>query len=225
MKVRYQTANARLTFEFESENDRTLVTNLAHIQEIFEESSCGCCKKENIRFDVREFDGNHYYKLLCDDCGATLDFGQHKAGNTLFVKRFEKDTREPLPNRGWYLYGKSPEKTPPAPPTSPPTKQAAHSAKPTVPPAARPAPSTNHVIQKPTSTPAVLTRAQQIAADVAKAIDGMDHSQSRDNLDDWKRWGQKISGLNPEKRDELQDAYYRNSDRLAGTTSPARRTG
>ena len=115
MKVRYQTANARLTFEFESENDKTLVTNLAHIQELFEETCCGCCKSDRIRFDVREFDDFVYYKLLCDACGATLDFGQNKTGNTLFVKRFEKDSREPLPHRGWYQYSKSPEKTPPRP--------------------------------------------------------------------------------------------------------------
>src|ERR1022692_1171417 len=124
MKVSYVTANARLTFEFESENDKTLVTQLAHIQEVFEEETCGCCKSERIRFDVREFDGNFYYKLLCDDCGATLDFGQHKTGDTLFVKRFEKDTREALPNRGWYQYGKSPEPTPTKPAT-PPSKPAA----------------------------------------------------------------------------------------------------
>lgn len=104
MKVKYVTANARLTFEFESENDKTLVNHLAHIQENFEESTCGCCKSDKIRFDVREFDGNTYYKLLCDACGATLDYGQHKNGNTLFVKRFVKDTRDPLPNRGWYRY-------------------------------------------------------------------------------------------------------------------------
>jgi hypothetical protein len=146
MKVAYVTGNARLTFEFESDNDKTLVTQLAHIQEVFEEETCGCCKSDKFRFDVREFDGNHYYKLLCDACGATLEFGQHKTGNTLFVKRFVKDTREPLPNRGWYRYqagqsepaAKTPEKSAPPARPAPPVKPAS-------------APSANHTTKGPTT--------------------------------------------------------------------------
>ena len=64
MKATYQTANGRLTFEFEAESNKEMVSQLAHIQEIFEEPACGCCKSDRIRFDLREFDGNKYYKLF-----------------------------------------------------------------------------------------------------------------------------------------------------------------
>jgi hypothetical protein len=58
--------------------------------------------------------------LLCVACGATLDFGQHKQGDTLFPKRFDRDERSPLPNRGWYRYqGKPAESTPTKTATAP----------------------------------------------------------------------------------------------------------
>ena len=47
--------------------------------------------------------------------------------------------------------------------------------------------------------------------------DGMNQARVRDNLDAWKAWGQKLAGLTPGQRDDLQDAYFRNSDRIAGT--------
>ena len=219
MKVRYQTANARLTFEFESENDKTLVTNLAHIQEIFEECACGCCESKRIRFDVREFDGNHYYKLLCDDCGATLDFGQHKTGNTLFVKRFEKDTRDPLPHRGWYQYGKSPEKTPSTPPACP-------AKSPATPPSGKssPTPSPSKSVPAASASPAAPTqdRSGQVAANVAKAIDAMDHARDVGNLDSWKNWIMTIPDLTAGQREKLQGAYSRNTNRIACSGSTRR---
>jgi hypothetical protein len=63
-------------------------------------------------------------------------------------------------------------------------------------------------------------RTQQIAADAMKAIESMNQARIRDNLDAWKMWGQKIAGLTPDQRDELQDAYLRNSDRIAGARQP-----
>jgi hypothetical protein len=205
MKVKYQTANARLTFEFESDNDKALVAELARIQEVFTEETCGCCKSERVRFDVREFDGNHYYKLLCDDCGATRDFGQHKNGKTLFVKRFEKDTREPLPHRGWYQYGKSPDQSP-----------------------TKPSGTSGPITPKPTkpaeSTPATGNAAppDRAAADVAKAIDGMNNAGTLDNLEAWSAWAKKIADLSIVQREKLQEGYRLSIERLA--KPPARRT-
>jgi hypothetical protein len=56
-----------------------------------------------LAYEVREFDGNNYYKLVCRDCHATLDFGQRRDGNNLFIKRKDADGNL-LPNRGWYRY-------------------------------------------------------------------------------------------------------------------------
>ena len=51
------------------------------------EEKCGLCGSNNLRFVVRNVEGNDYYELRCVDCGALLAFGQHKKGGTLFPKR------------------------------------------------------------------------------------------------------------------------------------------
>ncbi len=106
MKVQYTSANGRLVFDFEAASHKDVMAKLAAIQELFEESSCGMCESKNIRFEVREHDGNNYYKMVCGACNAQIDYGQHKTGNSLFIKRWNKDTRTVLPNRGWYQYQK-----------------------------------------------------------------------------------------------------------------------
>ncbi len=104
MKVTYTTPNGRLVFELEVASGKQAFEVVGAIQELFEEPNCGCCSSEHIRCEVRHVDDNAYYKLLCLDCGATLDFGQKKDGKHLFVKRRGED-RQVLPNRGWYIYG------------------------------------------------------------------------------------------------------------------------
>lgn len=104
MKMTYTTANGRLTFELEVATGKTAFEVVAIIQELFEVECCGCCKSKSIRHQVREVQGNKYYKLLCKDCGATLDFGQHRDNKGLFIKWRDKDSREPLPDGGWYVY-------------------------------------------------------------------------------------------------------------------------
>jgi hypothetical protein len=102
MKIRY-TSGSRLTFESEVPNPKEAVDWIATMQELFEESACGMCGKSNICFDVREYDGNRYYKMRCRDCYATLDFGQKRDGEGLFIKRKDAENNY-LPNNGWYKY-------------------------------------------------------------------------------------------------------------------------
>lgn len=104
MKVSYTTANGRLTFEIEVTTGKQAFEVVAAVQELFEEPACGLCKSALIRCDVREFDNNKYFKLVCNACGGQIDLGQHKDGKGLFVKRLDKDTKKPLPNRGWYIW-------------------------------------------------------------------------------------------------------------------------
>jgi hypothetical protein len=125
MKVRYATANSRLQFEFEAASTKEAVEFLAVIQELFEETTCQQCGSEHVKFDVRNYDGNTYYKLRCDDCYATLDFGQRRDGVNLFLKRKDADGHW-MPNRGWYRYHESNQprsedhETPPRPSKSSP---------------------------------------------------------------------------------------------------------
>jgi len=104
MKVTYK-ANDKLTFELEGSGQKEIFKELALIQEIFSEEKCALCKSSNLKFIVRNVDGNDYYELRCADCGAILAFGQHKKGGTLFPKR-KDDNGNYLPNKGWHKYQK-----------------------------------------------------------------------------------------------------------------------
>jgi hypothetical protein len=107
MKVRYTAG--RLSTEFEGDQVQVFGA-IAAFQEIFEETTCGKCAGDSLRYAVRENDGNKYHELHCKNpqCRAKLAFGQHKTGDTLFPKR-RAGRNDPtgiadgdyLPDRGW----------------------------------------------------------------------------------------------------------------------------
>ena len=78
MKVNYQTKNGRLSVQLEGDSQKEIFEQISRFQEVFEETACGKCGSENIRFVVRNVDDNLYYELRCADCGARLSFGSHK---------------------------------------------------------------------------------------------------------------------------------------------------
>lgn len=104
MKVKYK-VNDKLEFELEGSGQKEVFKELAMIQEIFGEEKCGLCGSSNIKFVVRNVEGNDYYELRCADCGAVLAFGQHKKGGTLFPKRKDDDGNY-LPSKGWHKWNK-----------------------------------------------------------------------------------------------------------------------
>ncbi len=114
MKIRYTSTSGQLVFEADVANPKEAVEWLSTVQELFEESACGLCGQNHLAYEVREFDGNNYYKIVCRDCHATLDFGQRRDGTNLFIKRKDAEGNV-LPNRGWYRYQGSPTKQAPAP--------------------------------------------------------------------------------------------------------------
>jgi hypothetical protein len=108
MKILYK-ANDKLQFELEGAGQKEVFKELATIQEIFSEDKCGLCNKTSIKYTCRNVEGNDYYELRCNDCGAVLSFGQHKKGGTLFPKRKDDDGTY-LPNKGWHKWtGKDPK--------------------------------------------------------------------------------------------------------------------
>jgi hypothetical protein len=102
MKLNYKVSD-KLSFELEGEGQKEIFKELASIQEIFGEEKCGLCGSSNIKYVVRNVDGNDYYELRCADCGAILAFGQHKKGGTLFPRRKDDDGKW-LSHRGWHKY-------------------------------------------------------------------------------------------------------------------------
>lgn len=102
MKILYK-ASEKLSFELEGSGQKEIFKELSTLQEIFSESSCGMCKGENLKYVVRNVEDNDYYEIRCTSCGATLSFGQHKKGGTLFPKRKDGDGNW-MKNNGWYKY-------------------------------------------------------------------------------------------------------------------------
>lgn len=88
-----------LDVQFDSDTIKDGFTQLALLQEVFGEGFCAKCKSDELKFVVRENEGNEYHELRCMKCGAKLMFGANKKGGGLFPKR--KDGDKWLPDRGW----------------------------------------------------------------------------------------------------------------------------
>ena len=115
MKINYTTKNGRIKVEFDSETQKGLWTQLSSFQETFEETACGKCGSEDLKFVVRkttdgkkkEFD---YHELRCANCGAKLSFGViNDDTGTLFPKRKDKDGKW-LGKNGWVKWNPETER-------------------------------------------------------------------------------------------------------------------
>jgi len=106
MKATLQ-VNNRLSVEIDASGQKDLFEELASLQEIFGVTKCGKCGGEDLKFVVRENDGNKFYELHCQKsgCFARLAFGSHKKGDTLFPKRKDSDGQY-LPDGGWTRWDK-----------------------------------------------------------------------------------------------------------------------
>lgn len=101
--VRYNCGNGH-QLEIEAESVKAAIKAMSEYVEFFGVSECGKChSKAVVAQHNQDKEGNDYYKLRCTQCGALLDFGQHKSGGTLFVKRKDKDGNW-LPDDGWYKW-------------------------------------------------------------------------------------------------------------------------
>lgn len=51
---------------------------------------CGNCNDSNITLNYKSPKGNDYYGLKCLQCNAELNFGQHKQGDSFFLRWDDK---------------------------------------------------------------------------------------------------------------------------------------
>ena len=98
MRVKCVTGN--VSVEFEAETVKDVFKDLSVFQEVFSENTCGKCGSGNLRYVVRENEGNEYFELKCKGCHAKLAFGVNKKGGGLFPKRKDIDGNW-LPDNGW----------------------------------------------------------------------------------------------------------------------------
>lgn len=80
--------------EVTADSPKALVSELSAYSEVLVHQTCGNCKGTSVRHEHRLAKGYEFYGMRCLDCGAKLDFGQHKEGGTLFAKTGE----------GWQVY-------------------------------------------------------------------------------------------------------------------------
>ena len=83
-------------------------------------------------------------------------------------------------------------------------------------PKAAQAPRPMPTLQAPRSAEVART-----AAEVAQTIDGMNHAQDQDNLEQWQSWGMAIAGTTQAQRDAIEAAFDRAQERLAIADAPA----
>ena len=107
MKINYR--NEKISVEIEGETQRELFSQLAAFQEVFDETVCGKCGSNNVKFVVRQVEDNDYYEIRCKDCNAKLAFGALKKGGGLFPKRKDSDGNW-LPDMGWTKWDSSAKK-------------------------------------------------------------------------------------------------------------------
>ena len=88
MEAQYRCRNGRLFIKVEAGDQKALFERIAETEQVFDAvSECGLCHKTDLSFRVRVVkDSNKYYELFCRSCNATMTFGQHRTGNTLFPK-------------------------------------------------------------------------------------------------------------------------------------------
>ena len=99
MKAQFK-VTGRLIVEVEGGDQKDLFKQLAVVQEVFGEDTCGKCKGTDVKFVNRNVEDNDFYEIQCRKCGAKIAFGSHKKGGTLFPKR-KDEAGNWIGSNGW----------------------------------------------------------------------------------------------------------------------------
>lgn len=79
----------KLTLTAEGATPKEIFRDLAQLQFVFEDSTCGKCGSSDLQYIVRTAEGNDFYELRCKKCWAKLTFGTSKEEKELYPKRLE----------------------------------------------------------------------------------------------------------------------------------------
>lgn len=104
MQIERTLPDGKTKFIMEASSPKEAFIKLALIDDLFSEGECGVCKSKEIRFVNRKVDNGSYLEMRCMACRAQLSYGQNKEGNGIFLKKWDKENRCPMPNGGWYVY-------------------------------------------------------------------------------------------------------------------------
>ena len=111
MRVVYKTKDERMQITFDGKGIEDVVTALAQIQDILENTVCGACNSTRVVLERRVSQGYTFYAVKCQEtsCGAKLEFGQRKdeSGGGLYTKTWDSDAKQAIENNGWTWYKKA----------------------------------------------------------------------------------------------------------------------
>lgn len=104
MRVEYQ-ANSKVKLVVDGETVEEVFENLGLMQEVFGEECCGKCKSGHLKFHMRKVgEGKKvmtYPEMVCEDCGAKLEFGKTQ-DERMYPIRFQR-TKNEEENRWEYI--------------------------------------------------------------------------------------------------------------------------
>ena len=107
MKASYKTLGGKLLVEFEANDTKSLVEEIAAVQEVCEQEECTNCGNSDFKFVVRTVGDDKYYELKCNTCYYKLGFGIPKKGKpNLYPRRRNQKTKEAIgPKKdGWHKF-------------------------------------------------------------------------------------------------------------------------
>lgn len=111
------TPNPKFTIHVTAEKETEMFRKLSRLQEVFGEGTCGICNSTDIRYQaykVKTKDNGEFWNhvIHCDACEASLQFSQHKVGETLYARRDKAPkTRGWMPKSGQPAPNQKVEKT------------------------------------------------------------------------------------------------------------------
>jgi ribosomal protein L40E len=118
MSTRYTSANGRISVELTGSTSVSVFEQISLFQEVFEQTKCGKCGSEDLKFNIRTTNGDKYYELICNECGARLAFGCNKEGGGMYPQRkftkshaqFVEGEANYKPDNGWCKWNKTTNK-------------------------------------------------------------------------------------------------------------------
>lgn len=107
-KYTYKTWGGKLLVEFEANDTRTMIEELAAVQDVCEQEKCSNCNGTDFKFVNRHVGDDKFYELKCTKCYFNLSFGTPKKGKpNLYPRRSNIKTKQPIGPKGdgWHKFG------------------------------------------------------------------------------------------------------------------------
>lgn len=116
MNISYK-INDKVTLHAEGDLVQDIIKQISACEDVFEDTVCGACGSDDIRFVHRVVDENEFFERKCMKCFAKITFGTSKKDKKLYPRRYEIDAKgkavrdkdgraKHIGKNGWVKYNK-----------------------------------------------------------------------------------------------------------------------